>query len=176
MSESDFLAYQRAVQRGELPSTRDRKTLVGAHLVDEEGWPHEGTMDFVDNVVDQGSGTIRGRAVFPNGEGLVTPGQFGRIRIPGSPEYDALLIPDAAIVTDQSRKMVLTVDGENVVQPKVIRPGPSQPGGLRIVRRGLTPDDRIVINGLIRARPGAKVAPKDGTIEPEPMQAADAAG
>ena len=108
-----------------------------AHLVDEDGWPHQGTMNFVDNVVDQGSGTIRGRAVFPNPDGLITPGQFGRVRIPGSPEYDAILIPDAAIVTDQSRKMVLTVDGDNVVRPKIIRPGPSQPGGLRIVRRGL---------------------------------------
>jgi RND family efflux transporter MFP subunit len=176
MSESDFLAYQRAVQRGELPSTRDNKTLVGAHLVDEEGWPHQGTMDFVDNVVDRGSGTIRGRAVFPNRDNLITPGQFGRIRIPGSPEYDAIVIPDAAIVTDQSRKLVLTVDGEGTVVPKIIRPGPSQPGGLRIVRRGLAPEDRIIINGLVRARPGTKVTVKEGRIEPEPTQAADAAG
>jgi len=172
MSESDFLAYQRAVQRGELPSTRDRKTVVHAHLVDEDDWSHEGSMDFVDNVVDQGSGTIRGRAVFPNPDGLITPGQFGRIRIPGSPEYDAFLIPDASIVTDQSRKVVLTVDGDGVVHPKIIRPGPSQPGGLRIVRRGIDPQDRIVINGLVRARPGAKVTPKDGKIEPEQTEPA----
>lgn len=172
MSEQDFLAYQRAAAKGDLPSTRNQETIVAAHLVDEEGWPHQGTMNFVDNVVDQGSGTIRGRAVFPNPDGLITPGQFGRIRIPGSPEYDAVLIPDAAIVTDQSRKVVLTVDAENVVRPKVIRPGPSQPGGLRIVRRGLVPEDRIIINGLIRARPGAKVAPKDGVIEPEATEPA----
>ena len=166
MSESDFLAYQRASARGELPSTRDNRTIVQAHLVDEEGWPHEGTMSFVDNVVDQGSGTIRGRATFPNPENLITPGQFGRIRIPGSPEYDAFLIPDSAIVTDQSRKVVLTVGADGVVTPKIIRPGPSQPGGLRIVRRGLEADDTIVINGLMRARPGTKVAPKEGKIEP----------
>jgi RND family efflux transporter MFP subunit len=176
MSESDFLAYSRAVVRGELPSTRDRQTIVAAHLVDEEGWPHQGMMNFVDNVVDQGSGTIRGRAVFPNADGLITPGQFGRIRIPGSPEYDAILVPDAAIVTDQSRKVVLTVDGEGTVTPRIIRPGPSQPGGLRIVRRGLEPEDRVIINGLIRARPGAKVTPKEGRIEPETTEAADAAG
>lgn len=167
MSESDFLAYQRAAARGELPSTRDNRTIVQAHLVDEDGWPHQGTMSFVDNVVDQGSGTIRGRATFPNPDNLITPGQFGRIRIPGSPEYDAILIPDAAIVTDQARKMVLTVDQDGVVGTKIIRPGPSQPGGLRIVRRGLGPDDQLVINGLIRARPGAKVTPKEGTIAPE---------
>lgn len=172
MSEQDFLAYQRAAAKGDLPSTRNQETIVEAHLVDEDGWPHQGTMSFVDNVVDQGSGTIRGRAVFPNPDGLITPGQFGRIRIPGSPEYDAILIPDSAIVTDQSRKLVLTVDAENVVRPKIIRPGPSQPGGLRIVRRGLEPDDRIIINGLIRARPGVKVAPKDGTIEPEATEPA----
>ena len=166
MSESDFLAYQRASARGELPSTRDNRTIVQAHLVDEEGWPHEGTMSFVDNVVDQGSGTIRGRATFPNPQNLITPGQFGRIRIPGSPEYDAFLIPDSAIVTDQSRKVVLTVGSDGVVTPKIIRPGPSQPGGLRIVRRGLEADDTIVINGLMRARPGTKVAPKEGKIEP----------
>ena len=172
MSESDFLAYQRASAKGELPSTRDNRTIVHAHLVDEDGWPHEGTMSFVDNVVDQGSGTIRGRATFANPQGLITPGQFGRIRIPGSPEYDAFLIPDSAIVTDQSRKVVLTVGADDVVTPKIIRPGPSQPGGLRIVRRGLTPEDRIVINGLIRARPGNKVTPKEGKIVPEATEPA----
>ena len=172
MSESDFLAYTRAAARGELPSTRDNRTIVQAHLVDEEGWPHEGTMSFVDNVVDEGSGTIRGRATFPNPDGLITPGQFGRIRIPGSPLYDAILIPDAAIVTDQSRKVGLTVGPDGVVAPKIIRPGPSQPGGLRIVRRGLAPEDRIVINGLMRARPGSKVTPKEGLIEPVPTEPA----
>jgi RND family efflux transporter MFP subunit len=168
MSESDFLAYQRAVLEGELPSTRDRKTIVAAHLVDEEEWTHEGTMDFVDNVVDEGTGTVRGRAVFPNPDNLITPGQFGRIRIPGSPLYDALLVPDAAIVTDQSRKQLLVVNAENKVEPRVIRPGPSQPGGLRIVRRGITPEDRFVIGGLLRARPGTVVSPKEGKVEPEP--------
>jgi RND family efflux transporter MFP subunit len=168
MSESDFLAYQRAVLEGELPSTRDRKTIVAAHLVDEEEWTHEGTMDFVDNVVDEGTGTVRGRAIFPNPDNLITPGQFGRIRIPGSPLYDALLVPDAAIVTDQSRKQLLVVNAENKVEPRVIRPGPSQPGGLRIVRRGITPEDRFVIGGLLRARPGIVVSPKEGKVEPEP--------
>ena len=167
MSESDFLAYQREVARGNLASTRNRETVVEAHLTDEHEWFHKGTMSFVDNIVEQGTGTIRARGVFPNAQGLITPGQFGRIRIPGSPEYDAILIPDSAIVTDQSRKLALTVDGDGTVRPKVIRPGPSQPGGLRIVRRGLEPGDRIIINGLLRARPGAKVTPTDGVIEPD---------
>ena len=128
MSESDFLAYQRATAKGELPSTRDNRTIVHAHLVDEDGWPHEGTMSFVDNVVDQGSGTIRGRATFANADGLITPGQFGRIRIPGSPEYDAFLIPDSAIVTDQSRKVVLTVGADDVVtRRRSSAQGPASP-------------------------------------------------
>ncbi len=167
MSESDFLAYQRESARGNLASTRNRETVVEAHLTDEHEWLHKGTMSFVDNIVEEGTGTIRARGVFPNAEGLITPGQFGRIRIPGSPEYDAILIPDAAIVTDQSRKMALTVDAQGTVQARIIRPGPSQPGGLRIVRRGLEPTDRIVINGLLRARIGAKVTPTEGTIEPD---------
>ena len=94
MSEADFLAYQRAVLAGELPSTRDRSTLVNVKLVDEEDWSRQGRMNFVDNVVDRGSGTVRARAEFPNPDLLITPGQFGTIRIPGSPEYEAILIPD----------------------------------------------------------------------------------
>ena len=93
MSEADFLAYQRAVLAGELPSTRDRSTLVNVKLVDEEDWRRQGQMNFVDNVVDQAAGTVRARAEFLNPDFLIQPGQFGTIRIPGSPEYPAILIP-----------------------------------------------------------------------------------
>jgi RND family efflux transporter MFP subunit len=170
MSEADFLAYQRAVERGALPSTRDNETIVEARLPDEDEseWPHKGTMNFVDNVIEPGSGTIRARALLPNTDLFITPGQFGRLRIPGSNEYEAILVPDSAIVVDQSNRVVMTVDETNTVVPKVIRPGPSQPGGLRIVREGLTGEERIIINGLVRARPGAKVTPEPGVIEPEP--------
>lgn len=167
MSESDYLAYQRATEKGLMRSTRDNTVAVSLHLTDEKGWPHEGRLNFVENRVDRSSGTIRVRAVFPNPNLLFTAGQFGRIRIPGSEPYKAILIPDAAVVTDQSRKIVLTVNDENVVVPKVIRPGPSYEG-LRIVRSGLLPTDKVVINGLMRARPGSKVTPKPGTIETEP--------
>jgi RND family efflux transporter MFP subunit len=164
MSEADFLAYQRAVLAGELPSTRDRATLVNVKLVDEENWSRQGRMNFVDNVVDQNSGTVRVRAEFLNPDLLIAPGQFGTIRIPGSPEYEAILIPDEAIVTDQARKLVMTVTADNKIEPRVIRPGPTELG-LRIVRRGLEPDDRIVINGLLRVRPGMQVTPKQGQID-----------
>jgi membrane fusion protein, multidrug efflux system len=168
MSEGDFLAYQRAVERGAVPSTRDEGTNVEAQLSDEADWPHHGKMNFVDNRIDTGSGTIRVRALFPNSDLFITPGQFGRIRIPGSNEYEALLVPDSAIVVDQSNRIVMTVTDDGTVVPKPIRPGPSQPGGLRIVREGLTGDEKIIINGLVRARPGAKVTPEPGVIAPEP--------
>jgi RND family efflux transporter MFP subunit len=170
ISESDLVAYQRAVQSGRLTSTRDA-IPVYARLRDEPDWPREGTLTFLDNQVDRSAGTIRARATFPNKDGFLTPGQFGRIRLPGSEKYTALLIPDSAVVTDQSRKVVMTVDKDGVVAPKVIRPGPIY-DGLRIVRSGLEPTDRVIINGLMRARPGGKVTPQPGEIkgagEPRP--------
>jgi len=166
MSEADFLAYQRAVERGDLPSTRDQGTVVDARLPDEENWPYAGTMNFVDNRIDPGSGTIRARAVFPNPDHFITPGQFGRLRVPSSNPYDAILVPESAVVTDQSNQIVMTVAEDGTVVPKPIRLGPAQPGGLRIVREGLTGDERIIINGLVRARPGGKVTPEEGKIEP----------
>ena len=128
MSERDFLAYQRAVSRGDLPSTRDQQMVVEARLPDEQEWPYSGRMNFVDNRIDPTSGTIRARALIPNEGYFITPGQFGRLRIPGSNPYDAILVPDSAIVTDQANKIVMTVAEDGTVVPVVIRPGPSQPG------------------------------------------------
>ena len=164
MSEADFLAYQRAAAAGRLKSNRDSGIVVSAHLMDETDWRLQGTLDFVDNAVDRTAGTIRARAVFPNPDHLITPGQFGRIRIPGSDPYDAVLIPDSAILSDQSRKIVMTVGADGTVAPKVIRPGPMI-DGLRIVREGLVGSDVIIVDGLLRARPGAKVTPQQGKIE-----------
>ncbi|WGF86730.1 efflux RND transporter periplasmic adaptor subunit [Marinivivus vitaminiproducens] len=171
MSEGDFLAYQRAVAENRLPSTRNNETLVDLHLPDREDWAYSGRIDFVDNRIDMSSGTIRVRAVVPNGDHFLTPGQFGRVRIPGSLEYEAVLVPESAITTDQSSKLVMTVAADGTVAPKIIRPGPTYPGGLRIVREGIGPDDRIIINGLMRARPGVKVQAQEGTIEPEAVAA-----
>lgn len=164
MSESDFLSYQRSTAKGQLGSTRDDNIAVDARLVDEAGWTQKGRIDFVDNQVDRGAGTIRVRAVFPNAKYLITPGQFGRIRVPASEPYQAFLVPDSALVTDQSRKLLMTVQEDGTVVPKVVRPGPTYQG-LRIIREGIQPTDRIVINGLVRARPGAKVTPQPGKIE-----------
>jgi RND family efflux transporter MFP subunit len=164
LGEADFLAYQRATADGRLKSTRGGEVPVQLHLVDEDGWPHEGLMDFIDNQLDGRSGTIRARALFNNPDGLFTAGQFARVRIPGSELYTATLVPDEALVTDQSRKVVMVVKDDGTVQPKVVRVGPSYQN-LRIIRSGLEPTDRIVIDGLMRVRPGAKVTPEAGKIE-----------
>lgn len=123
MSEADFLAYQRAAASGKLTSACDEKLKVSAHLTDEKEWSLQGSMDFVDNEVDRTTGTIRARAVFPNADLLITPGQFGRILISGSDPYNAVLIPDSAILSDQSQKIVMVVKADGVVEPRVIRPG-----------------------------------------------------
>ncbi|NJM93046.1 MAG: efflux RND transporter periplasmic adaptor subunit [Rhodospirillaceae bacterium] len=171
VSETDFLAYQRAAISGRLKSAREGDFEVFAHLPDEEKWTIKGRLDFVDNQVDRATGTIRARAEFPNPDLLITPGQFGRIRIPGSEPYKAIMIPDSALVTDQSNKLVMTVTADGTVVPKAVRPGPGyDPLGLRIIREGLEPTDQIIINGLIRARPGAKVTPEPGKIEPSQLQ------
>jgi RND family efflux transporter MFP subunit len=167
VSEQDFLAYQRAAASGRLTSARDEKLKVSAHLTDEKDWSLQGRMDFVNNQVDRTTGTIRARAIFPNEKLLITPGQFGRIRIPGSDPYDAVLIPDTAILSDQSQKIVMSVKEDGTVEPRVVRPGPLI-DGLRVIREGLTGDEQIIIDGLLRARPGAKVAPSPGKIEAKP--------
>ena len=164
MSEGDYLTYQRATAAGKLDEARD-SSPVYVRLTDETEWPRRGLLNFIDNQVDRGAGTIRARATFANSDFFVTPGQFGRIRIAASERYNAILIPDGAVVTDQSRKVVMTVKDDGTVEPKVVRPGPMTDDGLRIIRSGIEPSDRVIINGLTRARPGGKVTPQPGKIE-----------
>ncbi len=109
MDEASYLRYERLSQSGKDVTGRDGGVTVALKLLDEKNFEHQGAMDFVDNVIDKSSGTIRGRAVFANPDGVLTPGMFGRIRVPGSPPYTALLVPDAAIGTEQVRKFVLVV-------------------------------------------------------------------
>jgi RND family efflux transporter MFP subunit len=128
-------------------------------------------MDFVDNVIDRSSGTIRGRAVFSNPDGVLIPGMFGRIRVPGSPTYQALLVPDAAIGTEQVRKFVLVIDANNTAVQKYVTLGPVIDDNLRVIRDGIAADDRIVVNGLMRVRPGQKVTPQEQGAGPSGPQA-----
>jgi RND family efflux transporter MFP subunit len=157
--ESAYLRYER-MNRGKDPASRWSSMPVKLKLLDEKKFEHDGRMDFVDNAISQTSGTIRGRAVFANPNGLFTPGMFGRIQVAGSAPYQALLVPDAAVGTEQTRKFVMVVDGENVARPHYVTLGPTS-GGLRVIKDGLKDDDNVIIDGLMRVRPGVKVTPKE---------------
>lgn len=164
VSEADSLAYRRRIETGEIPSARDTLIPVFAQLPDETEWRRKGTINFVDNTFNRSSGTLRVRASFPNPDLFITPGQFGRVRVPVSKPRPVALIPDAAIASDQARKIVFVVGGDGTVGVKPVSLGPRVEGNLRIVREGLNPDDRVVINGLMRVRPGAKVKAEEGRI------------
>jgi RND family efflux transporter MFP subunit len=158
--EASYLRYERLAQGGREMTSRDASVVVALKLIDEQDFQHQGRMDFVDNVIDRSSGTIRGRAVFSNPQGVFTPGMFGRVRVPGSPSYNALLVSDAAIGTEQTRKYVLVVDSDNVVRLKYVTLGQSF-NNLRVIKSGLQEDDRVIVNGLMRARPNQKVNPQN---------------
>ena len=160
MDEASYLKYSRSVTTtATQTSNRGLKIPVELKLIDEDQFGHEGQVDFVDNVIDQSTGTIRGRAEFPNPTGRLTPGMFGRIRLAAAPPAEALLVPDTAIGTEQVRKFVYTLDKENVAQPKYVTLG-QLVGDMRVVTAGLDEDDKVVVKGLMRIRPGTKVAPQ----------------
>jgi multidrug efflux system membrane fusion protein len=164
-SEALYLKTQRARQPGAAPAA------VEIQLQDEAEHRWKGRLDFTDNGLDQRSGTIRGRAVLANPGYFLTPGMFGNMRLASAGTKPALLVPDDAIQTDQARKVVLVVDGKNVVSQKPVELGPVV-SGLRVIRSGLAPSDRIVITGTQLAMPGATVAPKAGRITPQAAGAA----
>jgi RND family efflux transporter MFP subunit len=155
--ESSYLRYLRATGDG---AEATSKLPVRLKLIDEPSFSHTGTMDFVDNVIDRSSGTIRGRAEFPNPNGTFTPGMFGRIELAPKAPAEALLVPDTAIGTEQVRKFVLVVDANNTATPKYVTLGPVV-DGLRVITAGLSADDVVIVNGLMRVRPGLKVAPQE---------------
>ena len=164
VSEGDSLAYRRKVETGEVKSARDSPIAVFAQLPDETDWKRQGIVNFVDNAFNRSSGTLRVRASFPNSDLFIVPGQFGRVRIPISKPHPVALVPDAAIASDQARKVVFVVADDGTVGVKPVVLGARVDGNLRIVREGLAPEDRVIINGLMRVRPGAKVSPQEGQI------------
>ena len=158
----DEATYQRNSKlwaEGRRPSSRDTPNPVQVTLTGETKPSHEGKMDFIDNRLDLSTGTLRSRAVIPNKDLLILPGQFGRVRLIGSAPYEALLLPDTAIATDQSRKIVFVVKDDNTVEAKPVTLGPLDEG-LRVIRDGLKAEDKVIVNGLQRARVGAKVTPQ----------------
>jgi RND family efflux transporter MFP subunit len=159
MSESDFLAYSRA--RGRLQDGPADKVEIA--LSDEKDFARQGTLDFVDNALHRSSGTIHARATVLNPDRFLTPGEFARVRLVVGGPVTGLLVPDAAVLPDQSEHMVMTVSSDDRVVPKQVEIGDIR-GSLRVIRSGLTPDDRVIIDGITHATPGAKVAPQDGAI------------
>jgi membrane fusion protein, multidrug efflux system len=154
------LKYTRLDLSGQRKSSRDAPNPVRIALADEREFSHEGKMDFVDNRLDPQTGTLRARAVIDNSNGLLTPGLFVRVQLKGRGPYSALLIPDEAIGTDQSKRFVMVVDKEGLAQRRFITTGRLY-DGLRTVEEGLTPEDRVIVSGLMRVRPGMPVKVKE---------------
>jgi RND family efflux transporter MFP subunit len=161
LDEASYLRYGDLTNNG-AGADRGLTLPVKLKLLTEPAFSHEGTMDFVDNAIDRSSSTIRARAVFTNPDGRFTPGMFARVRMAAAPPKDELLVPDAAIGAEQVRKFVLVVDAENVARPKYVTLGPVV-DGLRVITQGLTLEDSVIVNGLMRARPGAKVTPQQSS-------------
>lgn len=160
MSESDYLVFAR--NREQHPGPLNDKVIF--RLSDETTFTREGTLDFVDNAIDRSSGTIHARATVKNPDLFLAPGQFARLRLSVSPPMPTLMVPDAAVILDQSQQLVMTVGADGTVTPKLVQAGDMR-GGLREIRSGLAPEDRVIIGGLVRALPGNKVTTEDGEIK-----------
>jgi RND family efflux transporter MFP subunit len=177
--EQVYLRSQRRNLLGELPDARITAVPIDLALADETGFPHTGWLDFVDNQLDQATGTIRVRGIFSNPARIFTPGMFARVRVAGSEPKRTILIPDAAIGTDQTRRFVWVIGAENKPQLTIVELG-SAVGSLRVIRSGLTATDQVVVNGIMRVRPGVPVTPipahldDDGKIVNDPAPVADA--
>jgi RND family efflux transporter MFP subunit len=167
VDEQAYLKYSRLNLAGQRPSSREVQNPVEIAAADEPNFPHSGWMDFVDNQIDPATGTMQGRAIVPNPDLLLSPGQFVRLRLAGSGRYEAVLVPDEAIGTDQAQRFVWVIDAENKAQYRKVALGPLYEGK-RIVRDGLGANDRVVVSGLQRVRPGIVVAPDEQPIPPCP--------
>jgi RND family efflux transporter MFP subunit len=170
-AETFVLKYQREEKLGQRKSSRVEPNPLEIQLADENGYPHRGRMVFVDNAIDPQSGTIRAKAQFPNPDHFLTPGMFGRARLLASGAYQALLIPDESIITDQTRRLVFVIDQSGKVAAREVETGPLVIG-LRVIRNGLKPTDKVVLDGLARLAPGAEV---EATLVKLTPRAADTA-
>jgi RND family efflux transporter MFP subunit len=167
VDEPTYLRNNKLWFEGKRPSSRDTANPVEVTLTGETKPSHDGHMDFLDNRLDVSTGTLRSRAVIGNHDLSILPGQFGRVRLIGSAPYSALLLPDSAIATDQSRKIVFVVKDDNTVEARAVVLGPLD-DGLRVIREGLKPEDHVIVDGIQRARVGAKVNPHKAEIGGKP--------
>ncbi|USX16617.1 efflux RND transporter periplasmic adaptor subunit [Oxalobacteraceae bacterium OTU3CAMAD1] len=162
-SEAIYLKYMRSAREGSRGSSRDTPNEVRLGLANEEGFPHAGKMDFVDNRLNPATASMRGRAVFDNKDGLYTPGLFARLQLVGSGKYTATMVLDRAISTDQTRKVVLIVGKNNIVDQREVKTG-ALIGGMRAVT-GVKPGELVIVDGLLRAMPGAPVTPQQLKVD-----------
>jgi len=158
VDEPTLLKFRELLRQGQLETNRDGRVLVEMGLANETGFPHKGFIESVDNRVDAATGSILVRSQYLNTDGLLLPGLFARVRVPGSARQPAVIIPESAIGTDQNQRFVLTLTSSNTVAYRPVRLGASV-GGRRIVRDGLQAGDQVLINGLMRVRPGMPVTP-----------------
>jgi RND family efflux transporter MFP subunit len=172
--ESAYLRYAHLAQRGERPSSRTAANPVQIGLSDEDGFPHKGRMDFVDNRLDQATGTIRARAVVANRDRLFTPGMFARVRLIGTGMRRVTVIPEAAVSTDQDRKFVFVLNPDSTVAYRNVTLGRQVEGERRIIQEGLKQGEWIVVNGFARIRPGIKVKATTAPVDSVPAVAAPA--
>jgi RND family efflux transporter MFP subunit len=170
VSENNALKYTRLTEASGKGVPGMLGAAVGVALPDEDGFPHTGKLDFLDNRLDQGTGTLRARAVIPNKEAIFSPGMFARIRLQGSPEYTAIMLPDEAIGTDQANRFVYVLGPDDIPVRRLVELGPLI-DGLRVVRKGVAADDWVVIRGQQRVRPDQKITPKH-----IPLKVSDAKG
>ncbi|HEX9073387.1 MAG TPA: efflux RND transporter periplasmic adaptor subunit [Pseudolabrys sp.] len=164
--EASYLRYERLANKGQDVASRNASVPIALKLIDESDFGHKGRMDFVDNVIDRSTGTIRGRAVLENSNDVFAPGMFARVRVPATAPYEAMLVPDAAIGTEQARRFVIVIDEQDTARPKYVTLGQLTPDNLRVIKEGIGPDDRVVVSGLMQARPGQKVRPEEQGAKP----------
>jgi multidrug efflux system membrane fusion protein len=174
--EAAVLKYQQLARDGKGGDFRDGQVACEVELANETNYPHKGVLDFLDNHMDPATGTLRVRGVLPNPapDRVLQPGYFARVRVPGSSKYNALLVPEMCIGTDQGQKYVMTVNDQDTVEYKMVKLGPAM-DGLRVVREGLNSNDWVIVNGLMSARPGAKVAAtrSSGAVAAQPAAASN---
>jgi multidrug efflux system membrane fusion protein len=178
--ERAYLRYQELAREGNRQSSRDVRNPVLVGLANEDGFPHKGEMDFVDNALNPDTGSIRARAVLPNPDGVFTPGLFARVRLLGGSQTNALLIHEQAVLTDQDRRYVYILGKDNAAERRDVKLGPHI-DALRIVESGLAPGDKVIVNGMRKIFfPGQPVKPRDVPMDdpnrPAPPAPAPAAG
>ena len=168
VSEQDVLRVRAEARRRGITASDLTRLPIAVGLQTEDGYPHEGNLDYAAPTVNQSTGTLAVRGVIPNPDRILLPGFFVRVRVPIDTQQDALLIPDTALGSDQGGRYVLVVNGDNVVEQRKVQTGQLEAGGMRVIESGLKPEDRLVVAGLLRAIPGQKVDPQLQKIESSP--------